>query len=191
MDNPLFEMKTIYLTTANPVEEAELESEWTHQLDYARWFDHTLRRPLSKNEIKKFYEQLLKKSESTAQVFHFAVHLVQNQALVGFVRINDIQWTHRAGHLEMGFGVTSVPEEALEETLQAGLRYAFHELNLHRLAALVPGYDEKMTGLFDRAKFTLEVRQVNNCFRNGKKFDLLHFGILRQEWEASLIGKQA
>jgi RimJ/RimL family protein N-acetyltransferase len=191
MDNPLFEMKTIYLTAANPLEDSELESEWTHQLDYARWFDNTLRRPLSRNEIKKFYEQLLKKSESTAQIFHFAVHLVQNQALVGFVRINDIQWTHRAGHLEMGFGVPGMPDEAFEETLQAGLHYAFHELNLHHLAALVPGYDEKMIELFDRAKFTLEVRQVNNCFRNGKKHDLLHYGMLRQEWEESLTERQA
>ena len=90
----------------------------------------------------------------------------------------------------MGIGETSAPGEVYEETLQAGLRFAFHELNLHRLTTILPGWDEKMANLFEQNGLSLEVRQVNNCYQNHRRFDLLHYGILRREWEALVPGRQ-
>jgi len=64
------------------------------------------------------------------------------------------------------------------------LRYAFDELNLYRLTAVVPEYNPIALHLFSKAEFLEEVRQRKALNRDGRRWDLLHLGILHEEWGA-------
>ena len=70
------------------------------------------------------------------------------------------------------------------EALQMLMRYAFSELNLFRLAALVPEYNQAAIHLFQKAGFIEEVRRREALNRDGRRWDLIHLGLLREEWEA-------
>jgi RimJ/RimL family protein N-acetyltransferase len=65
-----------------------------------------------------------------------------------------------------------------------GLHYAFAELNLHRLAAIIPEYNLAALQLFERAGFVEEVRQRQALARDGRRWDLLGYGIFRDHREA-------
>lgn len=62
------------------------------------------------------------------------------------------------------------------------LRYAFAELNLYRLTALVPEYNQGAMQLFQKFGFVEEVRRRKALNRDGELWDLLAFGLLNSEW---------
>jgi len=62
------------------------------------------------------------------------------------------------------------------------LRFAFSELNLYRLSALVGEDNPGALRFFTRYGFVEEVRRRKAIRRDGQEWDLVHLGILRDEW---------
>jgi len=69
------------------------------------------------------------------------------------------------------------------EVLALLLRYAFDECSLHRLSAIVPAYNLGAMRFFERHGFTLEVRRRQAIARDGQRWDMLQYGLLRSEWK--------
>jgi RimJ/RimL family protein N-acetyltransferase len=63
------------------------------------------------------------------------------------------------------------------------LRYAFDELNLYRLSASTVEYNTGAVRFFERAGFVVEVRRRQAIQRDGRRWDLLMLGLLRDEWQ--------
>ena len=63
------------------------------------------------------------------------------------------------------------------------LRYAFHELGLHRLWLDVFGYNGRAIHLYQRAGFREEGRLREHLQRDGRRWDVVLMGLLRSEWE--------
>ncbi len=63
------------------------------------------------------------------------------------------------------------------------LRYAFTELNLHRVSLDTFEYNPRAIRSYEKAGFKIEgrVRQLLN--REGRRWDVIYMGILREEWE--------
>jgi RimJ/RimL family protein N-acetyltransferase len=70
------------------------------------------------------------------------------------------------------------------------LRYAFAEVNLFRVTALVPSYNEGAMRLFLKFGFVEEVRRRKALDRDGELHDLIAFGLLNSEWQAQVIGRE-
>jgi RimJ/RimL family protein N-acetyltransferase len=65
------------------------------------------------------------------------------------------------------------------------LGYAFDELNLYRLTAVVPEYNQAALRLFENAGFVQEVRRREAINRDGRRWDLFHLGLLESEWKGN------
>jgi RimJ/RimL family protein N-acetyltransferase len=63
------------------------------------------------------------------------------------------------------------------------LRFAFHELNLHRVCLTVFSYNAPAIALYERLGFVREGVYREHIERDGQHFDMLLFGLLRREWE--------
>ena len=70
------------------------------------------------------------------------------------------------------------------EALNLLLRFAFGEINLFRLTAVIPEYNQAAMGLFQQAGFSEEVRRRQAIHRDGQRWDSIHFGIFSREWYA-------
>jgi len=68
--------------------------------------------------------------------------------------------------------------------MQLALVYAFEELNMFRASILVPEYDFAAGEACQAAGFQVEVRQREILYRDGRYWDLLHFGLLCEDWLA-------
>jgi RimJ/RimL family protein N-acetyltransferase len=62
------------------------------------------------------------------------------------------------------------------------LRFAFAELNLFRLTADVPAYNEGAIALLKKFGFVEEVRRRQALERDGQRWDMLVFGLLKDDW---------
>ncbi|WP_188067080.1 GNAT family N-acetyltransferase [Brevibacillus brevis] len=68
------------------------------------------------------------------------------------------------------------------EALKLLLDYAFLEMNLHRVSLRVFSFNEKAIKLYDRLGFKQEGISRQFLFREGKWHDLVHMGILQEEY---------
>ncbi len=65
------------------------------------------------------------------------------------------------------------------------LRYAFDELNLHRLTAMTFEYNTAALNFLQRAGFQIEVRRRQAVNRDGRRWDAIVLGLLRDEWSVT------
>lgn len=192
---PLFEGRLVCLTPIDHEKDPEIEAKWTHDGEYLRMLQTEPARPMAPAQLKKKYEALEKEAEESKNLFYFAIRTPPNGPsdsgrLLGFARLYWVEWSHGAAKIQLGIGDRCNRRQGYgSEVLRLLMYYAFSELNLFRLSALVPEYNLAGRSLFEKAGFVEEVRRRAVINRDGRRWDLIHLGILRAEWEASLESK--
>jgi len=187
---PLFEGQRIRFTPFDYDKDPEIESQWTHYPAYLRMLGADVARPLTPDQVKKNYEEIEKEVDEKRKLFYFAIRTQskeddEGERLIGFARLYWIEWSNGTGNVQLGIGDPGDWGQGYgSEALRMLLRFAFDELNLFRLMAVIPEYNQAAIHLFEHAGFSKEVRRRQALKRDGRRWDLLHMGILRQEWQA-------
>ncbi|MFC2026063.1 GNAT family N-acetyltransferase [Chloroflexota bacterium] len=180
----LFVGQKICLAPIDHEKDPEIESIWTHDAEYMRMLYLEPMRPLSPSKIKKQYEKIEKKMEESKNLVYFAIRSLDDDRLIGFIRLYWIEWSNGCAIIELGIGDSNDRLQGYgSEALKLLLRYAFAEMNLFRLAAIVPEYNHVALHVFAEAGFVKEVRRREALNRDNQRWDLIHLGILREEWE--------
>jgi len=186
MNIQLFEGERIRLAPIDPEKDAETISKWMHDPEYLRLTSPDPAKPLAPSVVKKKLEEQEKEIEKEKNQFHFAIRTKSDDRLIGLVSLVWIQWTHGVGTLRLSIGG---PEDRSKgyggEALKMVSRYAFDELNLHRLGANTFEYNAGALRFLERHGFVVEVRRRQAIHRDGRRWDVIHMGILREEWQPS------
>ena len=69
------------------------------------------------------------------------------------------------------------------DAMRLMLRYGFTELNLHRMSLTVFEQNPRGIRSYEKCGFKHEGRIRDFLLRDGQRSDMLHMGILRQEWD--------
>jgi RimJ/RimL family protein N-acetyltransferase len=184
IDTPLFDGSLVRLGPIDYEKDPEIVSRWTHDAGFMRMMYTDPMRPLPPWQVKKKLEELEKSIEEDKNIFHFRIRTLSDDRLVGFAELTWISWTNASGFIRLGVGA---PEDRRKgygrETISLLLRYAFDELNLYRLTALIPEYNLPVQSLFKGFGFVEEVRRRQALERDSRRWDLLQFGLLADEWK--------
>ncbi len=176
----LFKGKLLKLTTVR-AEDAAIMASWEENSDYLRNLDTDIAYPHSILELEENKER----SHNSA---YFRLRTIENDTLIGFVVIHSIEWNNRVGSLAIGIGDTNYQNKGYgSEALQLILRYAFHELNLHRVGLDVIGYNSLAIRAYEKVGFIEEGRLRSAIYRDGRYSDRILMGILRSEWEQQIL----
>jgi RimJ/RimL family protein N-acetyltransferase len=182
----LFEGEHICLAPIDHEKDPEIESKWTHDAAYMRMLSVDPALPLSAAHLKKKYEAIEKEQDESRSSFYFTIRLREEDRLIGFIQLTWIEWSNGNGWIRMGIGDAESRGHGYgQEALRLILRYAFAELNLYRLTVSIPEYNAVALHIAKKTSFVEEVRRRQAVNRDGKRWDLLQLGILRQEWEAN------
>jgi len=188
IDTQLFEGKLIHLAPINHERDPEVESRWTHDLTLMRSLSRQPAIPLSIAQMKKKYEATEKEVEESKRLFYFTIRGREDDRLLGFTRIEGIEWTHGTCSLKLAIGDPIERNKGYgSEAMALMLRYAFHELNLYRVSVVVGDDNPAGIRFFLRHGFIEEVRRRKSLLRDGQTYDLIYLGLLRDEW---LAGKE-
>lgn len=181
----LFEAGDIRLAEFDHEKDPAVESRWTHDAAYMRLIEHGPVRPLSPAAVKKAYTETDKQVDEH-HLYHFAVRARADDRLIGFAQVRWVEWASGNGYVRLGLGDPADRRRGYgAQTLGLLLRFAFAELNLFRLSALIQEYNQPALGLFRKFGFVEEVRRRQALPRDGRAWDLLSYGLLRPEWEAN------
>jgi RimJ/RimL family protein N-acetyltransferase len=187
IDTQLFEGKLIHLAPIDHEHDPEVEARWTHDLTLSRALSHKPAMPQSVAQIKKKYEAIEKEVEEAKNLFHFTIRSKEDGRLLGYIRLEWIEWNHGTGSLKIAIGEAAERGKGFgSEALQLMLQLAFNELNLYRISAGVGEDNPGALKFFKIHGFVEEVRRRKALMRDGQTWDSIHLGILQREWQASV-----
>ena len=179
----LFEGQDIRFGPIDHEKDPEIESKWTHDSEFMRLMEVNPARPMSAAMIKKQYEKLEKQVEENKNFYYFTIRAKADDRLIGKAAVQWIEWTNGNGFLELGIGAAEERGKGYgTQALRLLLRFAFAELNLFRVSAIVPEYNEGAIALLKKFGFVQEVCRRQSLERDGRRWDLLIFGLLNDEW---------
>lgn len=158
----------------DPERDAETISRWTHDPAY----------PLSAAQVPKQMEKAAREREGMRRELAFGVRASVSDALPGFVDVTVTHWAYGDAYLGIGVGERSDWGRGYgTDALRVMLHDAFRELNLHRVSLTVFEYNARAVRCYEKAGFVEEGRRHGWLSREGRRWDLIYMGILREEWE--------
>jgi RimJ/RimL family protein N-acetyltransferase len=179
----LFEGQDIRFGPIDYEKDPEIESKWTHNAEFMRLYDVEPARPMSAGIVKKQYEKLEKQIEERRNMYHFMIRAKDDVRLLGKAMIAHVEWTNGNCMLRLGIGSADDRRKGYgTQALKMLLRFAFAELNLFRVTANAGEYNDGAIALLQKFGFTEEVRRRQALEREGRRWDLLVFGLLKDEW---------
>lgn len=180
-------MKDIYtgemvrLIAFDPKEGAKAFARWDRDTEFRRFLDSDAAKLISSNNIEKEIEQDLEKE---AQKFYlFGVRALDNDALIGFIDLFVYNWPGRDAFVGIGFGEREYWGKGYgTDLMNLILRYAFTELHLRRVTLNVFEYNPRAIRSYEKVGFRHEGRLRQALNKEGKRWDMLFMGVLREEW---------
>lgn len=181
MEN-IFQGEKIYLAAVDPAELGEAMARWGNDSEYMRLQDADPARRFSTTSYKSWIEKNLEENQN--QGFWFTIRSCGDDRLIGDVSLWVVSWTHRDGFAGIGIGDRQDWGRGFgTEAMQLLLRFAFHELDLHRVSLNVFDYNPRAIRSYEKAGFHLEGRVRQAGQRDGQRYDFIYMGILANEWE--------
>ena len=109
---------------------------WYEDTVFSRLFDATPARPRNTD----YWLNWLKDQEKKSDNFLFAIRPRNRNELIGYIQLEDFLWSHENCWLSIGIGEKQNWGKGFgREAVELILKYAFHELNLHRFLAITNG----------------------------------------------------
>jgi len=117
--------------------------------------------------------------------FVFSIRTIVDDELIGSVRLFNITWPSRNGYIGISLGGASARGKGYgTDAMRILLRFAFMEINLHRVMLEVFDYNIGAIRSYEKVGFIKEGRLRQKNRRDGQFHDIVRMGILRREWLA-------
>ena len=179
MFTPIFRGERVRLAAPLP-EDAEVFARWTQDDLYLRLLDDDPVRPEAPSRFDAFAT-----GHDAATSTYFHLRTLDDDRLIGFVVLFNIKWRNQSAEMAIGIGDRMDWGKGYgADALRLILTYAFSELNLHRVGLGVLSYNERAIRAYERAGFVREGVLRQMVQRDGQRFDMYTYGILRDEWLA-------
>lgn len=182
----IFRGDLVRLSGDDPQTIAEAFSRWNRDSEYARLLDDEPPRLRSVQSIKEWLEKEFEKGEEMR--YFFTIRTLADDQLIGFIGLFAIDWNHGNAWVGIGLGERNYWGNGYgTDAMQVILRYAFRELNLHRVSLDVFEYNPRALHSYEKAGFKIEGRRRKIVQRDGTRYDMIFMGILREEWEKEVM----
>jgi len=176
----LFMGKLVRLAGIDPDEISKSFAQWNRDSEYMRLLDSDPPRLHSSKAIKEWIEKDL---EKRTDMCWFAIRTLEDDRLLGDITLSVINWGSREAFAGIGIGAREFWDKGYgTDAMQLLLRYGFTELNLRRISLTVFEFNQRAMRSYEKAGFRLEGRQRQFMRREGRRWDILYMGILREEW---------
>jgi RimJ/RimL family protein N-acetyltransferase len=152
---------------------------WFQDAAFLRLAESDPLHPHTEAEIRAW----ISKAHESPDEYSFPVRTTADDTLIGLVELEGIEWHNRCAEIGIGIGNPAYQGQGYgAEAMRLTLRFAFDDLNLHRIYLLVFAYNTPAIKLYERLGFTLEGTMRQHVERAGMRYDQLLYGLLRPEW---------
>ncbi len=180
----LFTGSLVRLEAVNPQRAAEAYSRWYRNSEYSRLLDSVAARPRSFKAVKEWIEK--KAEKDPPDEYPFSIYTLEEDRLIGEIGLDGIKWNHGEAFVGIGLGERDCWGKGYgTDAMRLILGFAFNELNLHRVSLTVFEYNTRAIRTYEKIGFVHEGQNRGMLLKDRKRFDMVHMGILRHEWETT------
>ena len=173
--------KFVRLSAFDPEEMSKAWSRWYLNSEYFRLLFSSARPLYSpKAELKWMEEEVAELSPSG---YFFGIRTLAEDKLIGELGLEVVNWSGRDAFVGLGIGEIEYWSKGYgTDVMKVLLRFAFTEVNLKRVSLGVFEYNPRAVRSYEKAGFRHEGRLRSLLSREGRRWDNLYMGILREEW---------
>lgn len=179
--NDIFTGKFVRLSAYDPEEMSKAFARWNRNSEYQRLlFGSPRGTPSIKAELKWMEEEVGGMSPAS---YFFTMRTLVDDKLIGELSLDVVNWNGRDAFVAIGIGE---PENWGKgygtDAMNILLRFAFSEINLHRVTLSVFEYNPRAIRSYEKLGFRHEGCRRLALNREGRRWNELYMGILRDEW---------
>jgi RimJ/RimL family protein N-acetyltransferase len=168
-----------HLTAVNPDTDAAIIARWSRDSQFWR-LAHTVP---AYPELARRRKQHIE--DRGLDLKGFAIRLLADERLIGLIGLYTIFWPHREAFMGIHIGEREYWGRGYgTDALRVLLRYAFDELNLQRVSLSFLEGNARAMRSYEKCGFKLEGRERWAWAYDGRRWDEIYMGVLREEWEA-------
>lgn len=136
--------------------------------------------PLTLNEELKWFEAI----SAFKDTYRFAIEAISSGKYIGECGINSIDWKNRVASVVIFIGGKECRGRGFgTEAMKILLSFAFEQINVNKVRLNVYSFNERAIKSYEKCGFKKEGVLRQEIFRNGKYYDTIVMGLLREEWE--------
>lgn len=181
MINDLLTGDLVRLAAMNAERDADTFTRWNLDTDYWRFSSAGPARPLTKKHVRDYFER--EYENDSPDVYAFEIRKRDDDKLIGEIDLGGIRWSHRDTFVGIGIGERELWGKGYgTDAMRVILRFAFEELNLHRVSLNVYEYNPRAIRSYEKCGFKVEGRMRKMLSRDSKRYDMIYMGILQSEW---------
>jgi len=180
-------MKDIYkgeLVRLSAIDKEEMSkafSRWSRDTEFRRFMDSGVFPMISHKNLQSMVEKDLE--ESSVNQHWFSIRKLDNDMLLGDIDLYVYNWSGRDAFVGLGIGEREFWGKGYgTDVMKVILRYAFTEVSLNRVTLNVFEYNPRAIRSYEKAGFRHEGRMRQVLNKEGRRWDILFMGILREEW---------
>jgi len=179
--NDILKGALVQLGAVDPDEYSKAFAHWRRDSELMRLMDASTTRLDSQKNTQKTIEKELE--DQKVNQYFFTIRTLAEDKLIGDIGLNIVNWAGRDAFVGLGIGERDFWGRGYgTDAMKAILRYAFMEVNLRRVTLTVFEYNPRAIRSYEKAGFRHEGRMRGFLNREGKRWDELFMGILREEW---------
>jgi RimJ/RimL family protein N-acetyltransferase len=173
--------KFVRLSAFDPEEMSKAFPRWNRNSEYFRLLNSSARPMQSPKAALKWMEEEV--NEMSPASYYFSIRTLDEDKLIGELGLDVVNWSGRDAFVGLGIGETEYWSKGYgTDVMNVLLRFAFTEINLKRVTLTVFEYNPRAIRSYEKAGFRHEGRKRQSLNREGKRWDELSMGILREEW---------
>jgi RimJ/RimL family protein N-acetyltransferase len=179
--NEILKGKYVRLSAFDPEEMSRAFPRWNRNSEYARLLNASPRPMQSPKATAKWMEEEV--GELSPASYFFSIRTLEDDKLIGELGLDVVSWNGRDAFVGLGIGEPEYWSKGYgTDIMNVLLRFAFLEVNLQRVTLTVFEYNPRAIRSYEKAGFRHEGRRRLALNREGKRWDELYMGILREEW---------
>jgi len=177
----IFAGNLVRLSAFDPQEMSKALPRWFQNSEYLRLLDSAVRPMRSSTAALQRMEK--EAEEISLENYYFSIRTLAEDRLIGEIGFEVVDWPGRDAFVGLGIGESEYWSKGYgTDVMNVILRYAFTEINLKRVTLTVFEYNPRAIRCYEKVGFRHEGRLRRLLNREGRRWDELFMGILREEW---------
>ena len=171
----------VRLSAIDPNEFGKTFSYWNRDSEFMRFLDSSPSHLRSQKGLQNSLEEGLENQKSDRH--WFTIRALADDKLLGDIDLSVYNWAGRDAFVGLGIGEREFWGKGYgTDVMKIILRFAFIEVNLQRVTLNVFEYNPRAVRSYEKTGFRHEGRMRQVLNREGRRWDMLFMGILREEW---------